>query len=121
MDKCVYSIIGEISSSLDTRELLSLLNRYGVSSSLSDSCHSRNSIYISIQEGVPRFSLENWDGKYAVTGYSLSYDRMCQATEKVSDVLIYLDISHVFEIYACWSKSNMEELVCYLEHNCLMG
>jgi hypothetical protein len=102
----------EIFTSIDISQFAMLLRVNGIRAGVGDSSHYEGGAYIRIEEGA-ELTLENIGGEYLARGYASSIDRMYQAANKVSEVLIILDICHAFEVY-----NESTEIVYYLHHNC---
>jgi hypothetical protein len=104
---------GEICTSIDISQFTAVLTHNGIRAKVGNSSHYEGGAYIRIEEGATEFTLENIGADYLARGYASSVDRMYQAANKVSEVLITLDICHAFEVY-----NESTEIVYYLHHNC---
>ena len=106
-------IAGEIFTNIDLNQFARMLIQNGMRMIIHLSSVYEGGAYIRIEEGATEFSLENIGSEYHATGFASSFDLMYQASSKVSQVLIALDVRHAFELY---DKSG--EIIHYLHHNC---
>ncbi len=103
---------GEIFTSIDISQFATFLSVNGIRTTVGDSSHYEGGTYIRVEEGT-EFTLENIGEEYLARGSASSIERMYQAANKVSEVLVILDICHAFEVY-----NESTEIVYYLHHNC---
>ncbi len=104
---------GEICTNIELNQFARILIRNGIRTKIHLSSFFEGGAYIRVEEGATEFFLENIGEEYHARGCASSVDRMYQAANKVSQVLISFDICHAFELY-----DESGEIIHYLHHNC---